>query len=110
MPDGQYNDLGGSAIVSKSLSTSGYIMYMSGLILQWGNKTFNGSTRSITYNVTFPAKCCSLTLTGKWGLMSYHSDSSITTGATFDFFSTYGGLSTTPSANQITFNWIAIGN
>jgi hypothetical protein len=31
------NDLAGSAIVAKSLGTTGYIKYASGLIMQWGN-------------------------------------------------------------------------
>jgi len=39
-PDGSltwdYNDLAGSAIVTKSLGTNGYIKYASGLIVQWG--------------------------------------------------------------------------
>lgn len=48
------NDLAGSAIVSKSISTNGYITYASGLILQWGysNAITNGS--NIYYPISFP--------------------------------------------------------
>jgi hypothetical protein len=37
------NDLGGSAIVAKSIGTNGYVKYASGLIVQWGVFTLQGS-------------------------------------------------------------------
>ena len=48
------NDLAGSAIVAKSLGTSGYVKYASGLIVQWGHLnqvTFNDEGK---YDYTFP--------------------------------------------------------
>lgn len=56
------NDLGGSAIVAKSLSYEGYIKYASGLIIQWGyakkNSTLiipaNSTAGKYDANVTFP--------------------------------------------------------
>ena len=38
------NDLGGSAIIAKSLGATGYIKYASGLLLQWGDA---GSVESV---------------------------------------------------------------
>jgi hypothetical protein len=46
------NDLGGSAIVAKSLGANGYIKYASGLIIQWGGISINGEG-VLTLNVNF---------------------------------------------------------
>ena len=48
------NDLGGSAIIAKSLGTNGYIKYASGLILQWGTHqaTSNGVTHDFPISFT----------------------------------------------------------
>lgn len=51
------NDLAGSAIVAKSLGANGYIKYASGLIVQWGQASANGTnvtagTDSGTYKQT----------------------------------------------------------
>jgi hypothetical protein len=49
------NDLGGSAIVAKSLGENGYIKYASGLILQWGVTITNGtSPMQVSLPVGFP--------------------------------------------------------
>lgn len=49
----QRNDLGGSAIVAKSLNGgNGYIKYASGLIIQWITK--NGASTNGIYTVNFP--------------------------------------------------------
>lgn len=45
------NDLGGSAIVAKSLGANGYIKYANGLIMQWG-QTNNASRWN--FPITFP--------------------------------------------------------
>ena len=37
------SDLGGAAIVAKSISSNGYIKYSSGLLLQWSEMTCNGA-------------------------------------------------------------------
>ena len=48
------NDLGGSAIVAKSIGINGYIKYASGLIIQWGQ---SGKT-TWTFPITFTAIPC----------------------------------------------------
>lgn len=45
------NDLAGSVIVKKSLDVKGYIIYASGLILQWG---FVNTGNVYEYNGSFP--------------------------------------------------------
>lgn len=48
------NDLGGSAIVAKSLGVNGYIKYASGLILQWGAvATISTTEKNINYPIAF---------------------------------------------------------
>ena len=42
------NDLGGSAIVAKSLTGNGYIKYASGLIMQWGRIVLNANVTTNT--------------------------------------------------------------
>ena len=47
-------DLGGSAIVAKSIGTNGYIKYASGLIMQWGAVSEISTTeKTIAYPIAF---------------------------------------------------------
>jgi len=48
------NDLGGSAIVAKSLGTNGYIKYASGLIVQWGSYALPYGTNVTEYTLPVP--------------------------------------------------------
>ena len=48
------NDLGGSAIVAKSLGWNGYIKYASGLILQWGAYALPYGTSTTEYTLPVP--------------------------------------------------------
>ena len=49
---GETMDLGGAAIVSKSITYNGYIKYANGLIMQWGNLNMGVSAATVTF--TFP--------------------------------------------------------
>lgn len=78
------NDLGGSAIVAKSLGANGYIKYASGLIVQWGSvsnaEAFSGIYESlITFPVSFSNANYSLQVTM---LGESNSFSGIRVGAT----------------------------
>lgn len=60
------NDLGGASIVAKSLGTTGYIKYASGLVMQWGNATNLPASQDVvpvTFPITFPNGVGSVVIT-----------------------------------------------
>ena len=52
MVNDHQRDLGGGAIVKKSFGRAGYIVYASGLIIQWGQANVNNKDR-INYPIGF---------------------------------------------------------
>ena len=97
-------DLGGSAIVAKSLGANGYIKYASGLIIQWGEKTPSSDSTSIQidYHVTFTAaaRC----------VVSPRSNTPSTVGSfSIGTFSLSSFTAYWTATGKVGFNWIAIG-
>lgn len=67
--NGSTNTWGASSLsangFSASLSSNGYQMFPSGIIMQWGSSIDiinSGSTRPITFPIPFPSACLSLVL------------------------------------------------
>ena len=57
-PPNSYNDLGGSAIVAKSISgNSNFIKFASGEIRQWGRATISTAGTRVTFPLSFPTQC-----------------------------------------------------
>ena len=46
-------DIDDEAISAKSFNINGYIKYMSGLIIQWGNKEITNTSETIAYNASY---------------------------------------------------------
>ena len=98
------NDLGGSAIVAKSLDTNGYIKYASGLIVQWGSKSISGSPTDISFPISFNSYPGSIIVTPTGGYDIGNFSVVKTWGVTTSKFGVYSS----PVEEQ-SVNWIAIG-
>jgi hypothetical protein len=75
------NDLGGSAIVAKSLGTTGYYKRADGLIEQWGQTTAPATAIAnmpVTFPITFPNEVCSVVITSEGNLTAGNSAVSYT--------------------------------
>ena len=97
------NDLGGAAIVSKSIAYNGYIKYANGLILQWGGDYSSpASKKVINYPISFPIAvygACAIIDVGESEVVVSTAFAGIgTSGFTCIKSSTHGGI-----------RWIAIG-
>ena len=100
-------DLAGTAIVAKSISSTGYIKYVSGLILQWGNSNMpaNSTMVQVTFPISFPVAFGT-------SLVTQYSDR---TAGFYNFISNKSDLTrmniqmNAATKNTITFNWFAIG-
>lgn len=111
---GNYNDLGGSAIVASNLGTNGYVKNAKGLIIQWGREPLSsftdgtvGSSKTVALPISFTTS----------GAISVGGAQSVTNGRTNDGVWTYVSgtsniaLSTTMKhdALDIYIGWMAIG-
>ena len=119
-PDGRLQlkgyDLGGSAIVAKSLSANGYIKYASGLIMQWGkvgNPTNNtvGADIIVDFPISFNSTNYNM-YTSKWGGGNYWLDvCPLDAGRTVSSRKVRIVSTGTSASNDIHyFGWLAIGN
>lgn len=75
------NDLGGSAIVAKSLGTTGYTKRADGLIEQWGQTTAPATVSEnvpVTFPITFPNAVSSVVITSEGNLTEGNSPMSYT--------------------------------
>lgn len=105
------NDLGGSAIVAKSLSTTGYSKRADGLIEQWGQTTAPATISDkvpVTFPITFPTAVSSVVITSEGNLTEGNSAVSYTqvidvTTSGFKYRSFYN------SPSEIKKYWRAIG-
>lgn len=105
------NDLGGSAIVAKSLGTNGYSKRADGLIEQWGQTTAPATVSDnvpVTFPITFPNAVSSVTITSEGNLTDGNSPMSYTqvidvTNSGFKYRSFYN------SPGEIKKYWRAIG-
>jgi hypothetical protein len=101
------NDLGGSAIVAKSLGANGYIKYASGLILQWWSNctpTYDSTSTIITFPILF----------SYWNhyaiTVSSNGFSTVTVDNTYHNASNVKlKHSSVSSSVNAAFDWIAIG-
>lgn len=105
------NDLGGSAIVAKSLGTTGYSKRADGLIEQWGQTTAPATVSDnvpVTFPITFPNAVSSVVITSEGNLTEGNSPMSYTqvidvTNSGFKYRSFYN------SPGEIKKYWRAIG-
>ena len=100
---GEPMDLGGAAIISKSITYNGYIKYANGLILQWGGDYSSpASKKVINYPISFPIAvygACAIIDVGESEVVVSTAFAGIgTSGFTCIKSSTHGGI-----------RWIAIG-
>lgn len=104
------NDLGGSAIVAKSLDTNGYIKYASGLVMQWGTATNLPASQDVvpvTFPITFPNGVGSVVITSAG---SYGNQLGFSWGQVKDITTSGFKLSTAASdVDSQGKNWFAIG-
>lgn len=105
------NDLGSSAIVAKTLSTTGYSKRADGIIVQWGQTTAPATITEkmpVTFPITFPNVACSVVITSEGNLtasdspLAYTQTIDVTTSG-FKYRSFYN------SPNEIKKYWFAIG-
>lgn len=102
-------DLGGSAIVAKSLGANSYVKRASGEIIQWGlayEVTSAGAT--IQFPISFPNNNARVVISPY-----YYTDSPLTPSGTFVFLENVTGSSFTVKSNSsdyVRVSWMAIGN
>ena len=107
--------VGGTTTASSSISGNGYQKYPSGLIVQWGVGNFSSGTVAITFPITFPTSCFSVTacvgrsptLSGYVMSLQVDRGTIATTGVTIMGNYTTGG-SVGPLGNEQA-QWIAFG-
>lgn len=87
---------------NQSLGTNGYQKFPGGLIVQWGSCTSNLTPVPVTFPITFPNNCFSVTISRKNG-----------TGTVYDCGAnsvTTSGFDAHNGSNLLDNYWMAIGN
>lgn len=88
--------------LNSSFSGTGFVSLSNGLILQWGNAPFGGTSWGDTFPLTFPQNCYSLTCTAISG--GQLSNSSVISSLSTS------GVSGQVGQNGSAVRWIAIGD
>ena len=112
-----WNVIGGSASLGatgqfpKALTANGYQKLPSGLILQWGNASTNGSgSASVTFPITFPGVVLSAFATATNSVAANAvANTGTITNSTMLLYGTNGASGSPGSAGVINLNWLAIG-